>query len=265
MIMFAVLTLFGPVVVPCFLGISRLMDLISRRQEVDMSDISFDKSREQIMTSPDSNAEMNYVSIREAVMLSDRPRLRRLLIDILKYNAQDNLQGVALAMDSQDSETAHYAASSIQDALNEFRNTTQNLLLRMRDYPEDVEINLTLLEYIYHILTMKIMALSEQHAYIYTEDAVAENLFSHNKWFMTAEHYLWMTRLMIEVPDFETAKKWVERAGIYRPNELETYKARLQLYYAQRHRREFFSCLEEFKHSTVTADQELLDLIRLYK
>lgn len=264
-ITFSVLVLFCPVAMPIFLAATRLIEMPSKRKEVDMSDISFNKQREDIDAIPDYSTELNYVSLQDAMRLSSVSELRRLLINVMKYNPQMSLTSVAEAMNSPDTETSHFAASAIQDALSEFRATAQKLITEMQAYPEDVEINLMALEYIFHGLMLRIMTPIEQQAYIYTENTVAENLFQHNIWFMTATHYLQMTELMISIPDFDLAERWVRRAMEYRPRELDTYKARLRFYFARGSRKEFFDCLEEFKGTTVKADQEMLELIRLYQ
>ena len=94
----------------------------------------------------------------------------------------------------------------------EGRTFCTECLADMEKYPEDVEINLQALDYIYDGLMLKIMTPIEYQAYVYTENNVAENLFQHNIWFMTATHYLRMTELMISIPDFDTADRWVRRA-----------------------------------------------------
>lgn len=262
---FSVLVLFCPVAMPIFLAATRLIEMPSKRKEVDMSDISFNKQREDIDAIPDYSTELNYVSLQDAMRLSSVSELRRLLINVMKYNPQMSLTSVAEAMNSPDTETSHFAASAIQDALSEFRATAQKLITEMQAYPEDVEINLMALEYIFHGLMLRIMTPIEHQSYVYTENTVAQNLFDHNVWFMTAEHYLWMTVLMIDIQDYEKAALWVNRAMTCRPDELDTYKARLRLHYARQNRSAFLDCISDFRASTIKADQEMLDLLRLYQ
>lgn len=262
---YGVLCIFCPLVLELFLGISLLIERIFRARGVDLQDISFDKTREKMSIKPDDRAEMNYVPISDALQLSDLPDLRRLLIDILKYDPSSNIRSIADAINSDDTEASHYAASAIQDALNEFRNTTQKLTVQLQRYPDDVEINLAALKYVYNGLILRIMADTEQRSYIYSEDAIAENLYTHNMWFMTARHYSWMVELMISIGDFSNADKCLERAMSCRPDELDTYKARLRLLYSEGRRKEFFECINSFKSTNIEADQEMLDMIRLYQ
>ncbi len=262
---FAALTVCCPVIMPLFLACIRLMERFARGKEVDMNDISFDKRREDMIETPDFGMEMNYVSLQDAMRLSSVADQRQLLINVMKYNARMSLSSVAEAINSPDTETSHFAASAIQDALSEFRATAQQLLTNMHRYPEDVEINLTALEYIYQGLMMKIMTSIEHQSYVYTANSVAENLFQYSTWYMTATHYLWIVTLTLSIRDLDAAQRWVDRALSHRPGELDTYKAALRLYYAKGDKERFRDCLTSFRKSDLAADQEMLELLRLYQ
>ncbi len=241
-----------------------LLNFLKRRKDVDLSDVSFSQDREKEILPPDRETEMNFVPIQDALAISDSNSLRRLLLDSLRSNAKRTISSIAVAMNSKDTETSHYAASIILDALSECRSTAQNMLAQMQKNPEDVEMNLLTLDYIHDILSMKIMNDVEQRSYIYILDNVAENLFSHNLWHMTATHYLWLTDLFLSIKDYQMADKWVSRAGVYRPNMLDTYKANLHLYYEQQNQTAFFDCLNELRASDLVVDEEILRLFRLY-
>ncbi|MDF2540333.1 MAG: hypothetical protein K0S47_51 [Herbinix sp.] len=255
-------------IVPFFGALYILLGLffsyLNRKKTVDMSDISFSQDREQLILPPDQETEMNYVPIQDAMAVSDIPSLRRLLLDTMRNNAKKTISSIAAAMNSNDTEASHYAASIIMDALSEFRSTAQNMIENMQKLPEDVEMNLLTFDYIYEILSMKIMTEVEQESYIYTLDNVAENLYNHNLWYMTATQYLWMTDLFISIKDYSMANKWALRSSQYRPNILDTYKANLHLYYDQHNQTAFFQCLNELKASDITVDEEIMNLFRLY-
>ncbi len=247
-----------------YLLLSRFIGFLNRRKNVDMSDVSFSQEREKLILPPDIETEMNYVPIQDAMAVSDTLSLRRLILDALRNDAKRTVASIAVAMNSKDTETSHYAASVILDALSEFRSTAQNMIEHTQKLPEDVEMNLLTFNYIHDVLKMKIMTNMEQEAYIYTLDNVAENLFTHNLWYMSATHYLWMADWFITIKEYNMADKWVSRAVQYRPNMLDTFKARLHLYYNQRNQSAFFNCLDEFGESDVAADEEILNLFRLY-
>lgn len=247
-----------------YLSAGLLINYIIRRRNVDMSDVSFSQEREKLILPPNKEAEMNYVPIYDAIAVSDTANLRKLLLDTMLGNTKRKLSSVAIAMNSNDTESSHYAATMIMDALSKLRPAAQDMVARMKKFPEDVEMNLLAFDFIYEFLGLKIMSEIEQAAYIYTLDDVAENLFTHNLWYMTATHYLKLTDLFISVKDYGMAKKWCLRAEKYRPHMLDTYKAKLHLLFNQQNYKDFLQCLKSLKNSETLVDDEIIDLFRTY-
>lgn len=253
-----------PLVGVLYILIGLLINYIISRRNVDMSDVSFSQEREKLVLPPNQEAEMNFVPIHDAIAVSDTTSLRRLLFDTMLSDAKGKLSSVAIAMSSHDTESSHYAATMILDALSELRSAAQDMVERMKKLPEDVEMNLLTFDFIYEFLDLNIMSRVEQEAYIYTLDEVAENLFTHNLWYMTATHYLKITDLFISIKDYNMAEKWCKRAGKYRPHMLDTYKAKLHFYFNQQNFKEFFECLNKLKNSDIIVDKEIIDLFHIY-
>lgn len=229
-----------------------------------MSDVSFSQERENLILPPNQEAEMNYVSIHDAIAVSDTASLRQLLLDTMLSNAKRKVSSIAIAMNSNDTESSHYAATMIMDLLSELRSVSQDMIENMKKLPEDVEMNLLTFDFIYEFLSLKIMSDVEQESYIYTLNDVAENLFTYNLWYMTATHYLQVTDMFLSIKDYAMAEKWCQRAEKYRPNMLDTYKAKLHLYFEQHNYNEFFECLDSLRNSDISVDKETIDLIRIY-
>lgn len=47
------------------------------------------------------------------------------MLNVIRGDYQNSLSSINLALNSEDSETAHYAASILQDVLNNFRSQVQ--------------------------------------------------------------------------------------------------------------------------------------------
>lgn len=253
-----------PVAGPVFTLLGMSLNRFYEPREIDLSVISFSKNREKTVLAPDSEMELNYAPLDDAMVVADTKKVRSLLINILKNDSISVFSGVARAVDDSDTEVSHYAATAILDILSDLRVHSQELLANMRQYPEDVNHNISLLEYLHHMLEMRIMNETEHRATVDTMIEAAENLFTHNLWYMKAEHYLWICDHLIGVGDNVLAQTWVGRARKYRPDELETYKACLHICYARKDIAGFFACIQELKHTDIVVDKEILDLFRLY-
>ena len=92
--------------------------------------------------------ERNMVSLEEALEVTDKKSLRTLMLNVIRGDYQNSLASINLALNSEDSETAHYAASILQDVLNDFRSKVQEkYLLCQEENEEQVENCVKLVEY----------------------------------------------------------------------------------------------------------------------
>ena len=81
----------------------------------------FSKERTDTLQRPDEDVEKNMVALEEALEVSDKKSLRTLMMNVIRGDYKHSLSAIALALNSEDSETAHYAASVLQEVLNDFR------------------------------------------------------------------------------------------------------------------------------------------------
>ena len=84
-----------------------LINRLTRKSNVDMSDVSFSQEREKIVLPPNQQIEMNYVPIYDAMAVSDTASLRRLLLDTMLTKAKERISNIAIAMNSSDTEASH--------------------------------------------------------------------------------------------------------------------------------------------------------------
>lgn len=101
-------------------------------QSADLEDVIFSKERVRTHFMADEEQERNVVPIEEALAISDRDSLRTLIMNVVRGDVTDSLGSLALALDSEDTETSHYAASVLRDVLNDFRQHAQELYRRCK-------------------------------------------------------------------------------------------------------------------------------------
>lgn len=121
----AFVMLLCPVVGPLFIGLGYVLHRCFFYREVDLDAIIFKKDRVKTYQHADEERGRTMVSMEEALTVTDKDNLRTLMLNIVRGDIQNSLAAISLALDSEDSETSHYAASVLQDALNDFRTTVQ--------------------------------------------------------------------------------------------------------------------------------------------
>ena len=136
-----------------------------------------------------------------------------------------------MALNSEDSETSHYAASVLRDELNDFRSNVQKMYTQMQQETEtETECEEMLIDYMNRILSQKIFTTMEQPKYV-------------------------------KIPETE---KWCMRLARQHGNALAAYTCRLKLYFTMGEKEKFFEVLQELKESDIIIDNETLELIRIF-
>jgi hypothetical protein len=285
----SVCMLICPVVVLLFFVTARLIRLLFFRSEVDLEDVVFNKNRVRQLAKADEEREKNIVPIEEALAVSDHTKLRELMLNVLKGDIEQSLASIALALDSEDSETSHYAASVLSKALNDFRADVRKLERQMREDEEhQAEYAQMLIRYMDRILKQKVFTSIEQKNFVVTMTEAGELLYQAQKkqsaelvqadeeklqeqneaaragW-AEVQDYEKIVRRLIEVEDYENAQLWCDRMLEEFPYELATYQAQLRLAFTIEDRERFSGTLERLKRSGIPIDNETLEMIRLFQ
>ena len=242
---------------------------------LDLSDVSFAKQKSKIHLKADEERERNIVPIEESIVVSDTEKMRTNMINVLLGTTDDSLASIALALNSDDTEVAHYAAAMLQNKLDEFRETVEKKkrqideMSKHKDEESDEqrqtrfrEIEL-LIRYMNFMLRQKVLSEVEQTEYVGMMDEQCETLYQENRMNMQVFCYEWIFYRSLEIKNYEKAKLWSERLAEDHPEELSAYTTRLKLYFESGQKTEFFEVLSQLKKSNVTIDKQTLEIIRM--
>ena len=254
-----------PIAGPCFFLLSYLFFRLFFSAPVSLEDVIFSKERVQTFVHAEEDRERNIVPLEEAIEVTDTEGLRDLMMNVVRGDIQNSLASIALALNSEDTETAHYAASVLQDALNDFRMNVQKQFKLAKEEEGHTLYAEALIDYMNQVLEQKVFTDMEQRSFVDTMDQVCELLYERNRDRMTSSQYEAVSLRLLEIEDYDTCKKWCDRAGYQYPNTLATYTCQLKLYFNSGQKERFFEVMEELKHSAVVIDSETLELIRVFR
>lgn len=254
-----------PVVGPMFFLISYLVYITIFRQSVDLEDVVFSKERVKTRLKADEERERDMVPLEEALAVSDKKSVRMLMLNVIRGNVKESLETIMMALDSEDSETSHYAASVLRDELNEFRADVQKLYSEIKDEEKDeTECEEMLIDYMDMVLGQKIFDQMEQTRFVDMMNEAGDSLYEKNPLRLTPQRYEGICLKLLDLHKFEEVEKWCERLEEQYPDELAAYTCRLKLYFTRNNRDKFFEVLEKLKKSKVVIDKETLELIRIF-
>ncbi len=254
-----------PVVGPLFFIITYLLDKLLFWMTPDLEDVIFSKDRVKTQLKADEERVRNMVPLEEALAINEKKNLRMVMMNMVKGEIQDSLAAIALALDSEDSEAAHYAASVMTDELNEFRTRVQALSQEIEEEKEDeTACEEMLLDYMNKVLKLQIFTPIEQKRFVYIMADTAEKLRQKDAVRVTEEQYENVCLRLMEIKDYENAEKWGSWLAEQYPEQLSAYTCKLKLYFTLQDKEAFFTTLHALKKSDVVIDRETLELIRVF-
>ncbi|MDO5154846.1 MAG: hypothetical protein Q4D51_02675 [Eubacteriales bacterium] len=255
-----------PVLGPIFYLCAYVVYKVFFSEPVDLDDVIFSKERAKAIVGAMEEQERNMVSLEEAIEITNEKDLRFLMMNIVRGDIQNFLYSISLALNSEDTETAHYAAAMLQEALNRFRvYVEKHRTIVLKQEENSMVYAEVLIDYMNRVLEQKVFTDMEQRHYVEIFDEIGEILFANQPEKVSSTHYEALSMRLLEINEYDRSEKWCKRAASYYPNALATYTCQLKLYFSCGEREKFFSVVEELKNSSVVVDSETLELLRVFR
>lgn len=256
-----------PVIGPIFFISAQIIYAYFFRESADLTDVIFGKDKVVAPRKAEEEIEKNRVPLEEALAISDRQSLRGLMLDVVRGDVQKSLSSINLALNSEDSETSHYAATVMRDTLNDFRQRSQELYNAMKeDYVEPELYACELIESMFEILNQEVFPEMEQRTFVNMMDEACTFLYKDEEFRekITCEYVEWVALLLLKLKNYERVRFWCDVALEMFPTELSTYTMQLKLFFSCEDKENFFRVLEDLKKADVVIDRETLELIRTF-
>ena len=262
----AVVMLLAPGVGPLLFGLSYLGYALIFRKDVDLSDVMFSKEREKELVRTNEDRDRNVVPLEEAIEITDNTELRNLVMNVAQGDYNESLSAIALALNCEDTETAHYAASVLQDALNSFRINVQKGYQEVMKREDDCfETGENLIRYMNQVLVQDVFSDVEQKSFAGQMDETAQIMYEEKPEKFTGELYEMVSLQLLKVEAYERCEVWCDRSMTAFPSTLSSYTCKLKLYFNSGNKEKFFEVMNDLKASSVVIDKETLSLIRTFQ
>ena len=256
-----------PVVGPLFFITAQVIYAYFLKDGADLADVIFGKDKINAPRKAEEEVERNRVPLEEALAVSDRQSLRGLMLDVVRGDVSKSLASINQALNSEDSETSHYAATVMRDTLNDFRQKSQEAYNAFKeDYVEPDVRACELIEYMNEILSQDVFPEMEQKGFVDMMDEACGFLYQDEEYRnkLTIQYVEWVGILLLKLKSYDRVQFWCNVAKELFPNELATYTMQLKLYFSMGDRERFFSVMEQLKKADVVIDRETLELIRIF-
>lgn len=269
----SLIMLYAPGLGPLLFLVSFIFYRLLFYRKVDLSDVVFSKEKSKELVRINEDKERDFVPVEEAIEVADKGELRELVLNMAQGDYSESLSAINMALNAEDTETSHYAASILQDAINDFRMLVRKENARINDIDEEDESKREqlifdikkLFIYMNKVLEQHILSKLEQNGYTDILDRLLEKYYRLAGASITSEMYEAVALRLIETEKYDRARSWCERALWRYPNTLSSYTSLIKLYFSSGDRENFFKTMQELKESNIVIDRDTLELIRAFQ
>lgn len=230
----------------------------------DESNVRLNIKQEDFARRPDLVEEINEVAFSEAATVASSQEKRALLMGILRNDLMQNRNLIQSALDDDDTETAHYAASASIEINRRLKSTVQARETAYRQNQQDLNVLRSLIESVDQLLELALLSAREQYFYQNKAIGLYTDLAKLDARQLAETDYLhWSQALMATQSPHEALN--IARQGNERLASEATWLNLLQLLHRLRDREAFEQAMQEFLSQKLVVSEKGLNLIRFWQ
>lgn len=253
-----------PVTALCCYFFSYIVGVFFKQEEIDYENLSMDKTKKEFEQEIDKDTEMKVLPIEEVLTVSTTKDRREAMINLLKTDVSDSLGLIRKAVENEDPETAHYAASALTDIMGKFTAEINRLQVAYDNDRSNREINEEYIDAMLRILGSGVLLGVEEMMYLYIYTGLVENLMQNHPNAITNEQCAMMVKSLYKEGRGADAERWAEISMEKWPDEEQTYLNMLYIKYNLEKEEDFYKCLKDLVSSGIPLSPKGLDIMRYW-
>lgn len=210
----------------------------------------------------DSEKEMNIVPFEDALVLNNSKVKRKMLLDMLKNDSIQKVDFLKYALQNEDSETSHYAATAIMNVKQKLMNSLQALEAEIEKDPNNLEVLVSYSDVVnqYSQLEFLDQRMREKYKYIYS--GILEKIIELNPQSKTAFEEKIQCDLYLK--EYEKTNYYCNLFIKYFPESEEAYFLSMNMYYDRRDFQKFNETLKSLRDSNVKLSPAGIQRLRFW-
>ncbi len=248
-----------------FALISVIYEITNKENDkIDLRGImSREEKEENIISHYNYDEKINIVPLEEALLIDNVQVKRHLMLEVLKSDASKYVKQLKLAINDNDSETSHYAASAMLEIKRQFENIIKELIVKYEKNKQNDSITIELIRTIYHYMKMDLMDSNSKFKFAYILGNAGQELIKRNNE-IDSVVFKEIMETFIELKEFVRA---IDVGYIYLKSHTsfeEPYLLLMKVYYIQNKKEAFLDILSTLRKSPVKLSNNAITLVRYW-
>jgi len=257
---FVLMPLLGPLLM-ALVGIGGALG----KKDIDaFTDDEPEREKFDYLTQINDEKEINIVPMKEAMALNKTSTQRDIVFELAKGNPTEYIKNLKHALLSEDSEVAHYAASSISKFKRELDMQLVDLEAVFQDEPHLSKNRTALIKALDDAIKAKLATGEELIA---MRSRIIEVLMMELRLgeAVGKEYYIMICEYLLEVEDYESYESWVSEFKTRFPEADDPLRLDLQYAYRTKNKALFEAVLDEAQNAKYAITKETLNMLHFWK
>jgi hypothetical protein len=220
------------------------------------------EQRERSIFKEDVEKERNVVPIEDALILNENKVRRTMLLNLLKEESIQNIETIKFALENEDSETSHYAATAIMELKRKLLNSMQLLDLQVDENPNDIKVLSTYKEVIKQYINSGFLDEKTLLKNKYNYSTILERLIEIEP--NVESYFVEKISCDLTLAEFSTARHYCDLFVRLHPNCEDAYFMDMQIHYLMKNSEGFENSLNQLRSSSVRLSPVGLSKLRFW-
>ncbi|OLN23555.1 hypothetical protein BTO30_03780 [Domibacillus antri] len=212
---------------------------------------------------PDTEAEINIIPIDDALVLNDNKIKRKMLIDLLKGEFMKNVDALELALQNEDSETSHYAATAVQQAKSDLLKNMRGLEAQLADNEADYDVLEAYRDTLKQYIRIEFLDENTRKKYMYSYLQTLDKLI-HLSPARDARNLEEKIKVALSLNEHKSARETAEQFLALFPDHEEAYFCAMNVHFHMRNEPDFKHVLNQLASSGTRLSPDGLNQLRFW-
>lgn len=247
-----------------FVFINILSYFIKDSEDVLKSYSEYVKNKEKLDVIEDINLdkEVNIISVEEALIFNTNKEKRELLFDVLRGDYSQNISILKSALNNEDTETSHYAASALMRIKSKLDEEIHLKEIEYEKNKNNIEAIDEYLKAIKNYIESDLLDIFTYKKYVVIYlNILAKRLSIDDEY---EEYYQEKINYELEFGNYQEARRYCEKYFEAYPNKEGSYLMFIKLYYKLKNFEKLYENIDMLKNSNIILSPKALNILRFW-
>lgn len=208
-------------------------------------------------------SEIDIAPLEDTLLIADYGTRREVVMKLLKEDAASRARFITLALQNEDSETAHYAASGILNTKRKLDSSLSEFSALYQANPSNLSVAFAYADLLHQYRTTVYLDPVDRRNFAHESADVLEKIVNESEQLVTI-HLSRLIDVLLEIQDFRRTSSYCKKFLYEYPDSEEKFLVLLKSYFMMKDKEHFEFVFRRFRDSDVHFSSETMHIIRLW-